>query len=60
MVKIYLTTIPSGITTNLDYSRIKNATDARRRRMKLYSCTANASQQSRWGIIDSPPWGKKC
>ncbi len=22
--------------------------------MKLYSCTANASQQSRWGIIDSP------
>ena len=27
--------------------------------MKLYSCTANASQQSRWGIIDSPPWGIK-
>jgi hypothetical protein len=22
--------------------------------MKLYSFTANASQQSRWGIIDSP------
>ncbi len=22
--------------------------------MQLYSCTANRSQQSRWGIIDSP------
>ncbi|MFC2161252.1 alpha/beta hydrolase [Acidobacteriota bacterium] len=32
---------------SLDYSRIKNATDARRRRLKLYSCTANSSQQSR-------------
>jgi len=43
-----------GASSNLDYSRVEVAVDARRRPMKLWLSTAIGPQQSRCSEIGSP------
>jgi len=47
------------LSFNLDYSRVEIGSVTRRRRVKLWSSTANPPQRSKWAEIGSP-LGDKC